>query len=125
MTSITKQILTSNPLLKVAALIFGYAFWLILAQSQSIHVTKKISLSFYMPQNKLVITAPTQLTIRLLGKRIDLQKIDFSSLGAHIDTSNLIKPGTYPIHVSPEHIFLPSSVKLVHYTPVVVDLELN
>ena len=125
MVNITKQILTSNPLLKVVALIFGYTFWLILAQNQTIYLKHKIPLSFYIPENKLHLNAPTELTIGITGKRIDLQKLDFANLGAHIDVSKLNSPGQYNIHISPEDIFLPNYVKLIHYSPVIIKLELT
>ena len=125
MIAIRKQSITSNHLLKVSALIFGYAFWLILAQNQNIMLTQTIPLSFYMPQNKSNITAPTEITIGITGKRIDLQRLDFNNLGAHIDTSDITQPGVYEIQILPEHIFLPNSVKLVHYSPVMVNLELS
>lgn len=125
MTSHPKTIAISNPLLKVTALIFGYAFWLILAQNQSLQITQKIPLSFYMPQNEFQVTAPSEITVGLAGKRIDLQKLDLANLGVHIDTSALSKIGTYPIKITTEHIFLPNYIKLLYYTPVIINLELS
>lgn len=121
----SKKNLSRNCLLKVSALIFGYAFWLILAQDQIVQITPVIPLSFYMPENSFKIVAPSELTVALSGKRLDLQKLDLQNIGAHIDTSNLTKPGVYNIQITTEHIFLPSYVKLLYYFPVMINLELS
>ena len=125
MTTQLKAILANNYLLKVAALIFGYSFWLILAQNQSLQISHKIPLSFYLPQNDLKINAPANIEINLLGKRHDLQKIDLASLGVHIDVSHILQTGIYPIQINPNQIFLPNNVKLLYYTPVIINLEIN
>jgi YbbR domain-containing protein len=124
MTIKSKKSLGSNCILKISALIFGYAFWLILAQDQTIEITPMIPLSFYMPENNFKIVAPSELTAKLSGKRLNLQKLNLNNIGAHIDASNLNQPGTYRIEINPEHIFLPSYVKLLYYHPVIVNLEL-
>lgn len=125
MTTQLKSILISSSLLKIVALIFGYAFWLILAQNQSLQIVQKIPLSFYTPQSELKINAPIEVEINLLGKRHDLQKIDLANLGAHIDISHITQAGIYPMQIDTGHIFLPNNVKLLYYTPVMINLEVS
>jgi hypothetical protein len=118
--------LTSTPLLKITALIFGYIFWLILAQEQMLQTNLAIPISFYMPQETgLNIAGPSQISVHLLGKRIDLQKLDLKNIGAHIDTSHLKEPGNYQLPIASEHIFLPNYVKMLYYTPVMINIEIS
>lgn len=120
-----KSILINNSLLKILALIFGYVFWLILAQHQSLKITQKIPLSFYNTQNELKINVPENVEINLLGKRHDLQKIDLAGLGVHLDLSHITQAGNYQVPVDTNQIFLPNNVKLLYYTPVMINLEVN
>ncbi len=121
----SRKNLANNSILKVFALIFGYAFWLILAKNQVIEINHQIPLTFYLPESNLNLTGPTNLTIGLLASRLNLQKLDLKTIGAHIDTSNLKKPGIYPISITNDHIFLPNYVKLLYYTPVMINIELS
>lgn len=125
MSTQTVSILTSKSILKITALIFGYAFWLVLAQNQSLKISKNIPLSFYMPEDQFNITAPSEVTIELFGKRSDLQKIDLDTLGINLDISNLNKNGVHPIKIDTNHLFLPNYVKLLYYTPAMINLELS
>ncbi len=117
--------LLSNALLKVVALIFGYSIWLILAQHQPLKINHNIPLSFYLPNNTANIHSPSEITVHLLGKRLDFQKLDFKSLGVHIDISSLQAPGTYQIPITSEQIFLPNHIQLLYYSPVMINLELE
>lgn len=125
MTTKTKPILTSKSVLKITSVVFGYAFWLILAQNQELQVTQAIPLSVYIPNDELKLTGPDHITVSLLGKRLDLQKLDFKTIGAHIDATNLNTAGIHPVEISTSHIFLPNYVKLLYYTPVIINLELS
>ncbi len=121
----SKKNLNSNYILKAGALVFGYAFWLILAQDQIVQISTVIPLSFYMPENNFKILAPSEINIALSGKRLNLQKLDLHNIGAHVDTSNLDKTGIHQIEIATEHIFLPSYVKLLYYSPVIINIELS
>jgi len=125
MNTPTISILTSSSVLKITALLFGYAFWLVLAQNQFLKINQKIPLSFYTPEDQFNITAPSEVTVELLGKRSDLQKIDLNALGIQIDISHLKQTGVYPIKINANHIFLPNYVKLLYYTPAMINLELS
>ena len=125
MLTTTKPILTSKSVLKIASVVFGYAFWLILAQNQDLQITQTIPLSVYLANDELKLSGPEHITVGLLGKRLYLQKLDFQTIGAHIDGTNLNTAGTYPIQISTSHIFLPNYVKLLYYTPVIINLELS
>lgn len=125
MTTTLKSILINNSVLKITALIFGYAFWLILAQRQSLQITQKVPLSFYTPQSGLEIKAPINIEFNLEGTRKDLQKIDLAGLGVHLDLSHITQPGHYQVPIIKDQIFLPNNVKLLYYTPVIINLEVN
>lgn len=124
MANYPKTIPVTNSILKVGALLFGYAFWLMLAQNQTLLVQQNIPLSFYLPENEYGLKAPTAISVTLQGKRRELQTLNLNRLSAHIDASELKIPGTYTVQILPEHIFLPNYVKLMNYTPVVTQIEL-
>jgi hypothetical protein len=62
------------------------------------------------------ITIPTDIVIGLNGKRKDLQTLDVQSLAVHINAQKLCH-GEHALIVDSSTLFLPSSVKLVHYMP--------
>lgn len=121
----SKKKLANNSVIKAFSLIFGYAFWLILAKNQIIEISHNIPLTFYLPEAKLNLTGPSNITVGLKASRFDLQKLDLKSMGAHIDTSNLTKPGVYPISITSEQIFVPNYLKLLYYTPVMINIEIS
>jgi len=112
-------------ILKLAAIIFGYFFWLILAQKQAVTITKNIPLIFYLAADEYQIEAPEKVAVTLQGLRHQLQKLNFDQLGVQIDATKLKNLGDYTIQILPEQIIIPNHVKLVSYTPVVAKVELT
>lgn len=116
MLTILKKSLLSNGTLKVVSLILGYAFWSFLSQSHNSTIWVDAPVSFYGQAHDTYISAPETISLALCGKRSDLRCLDINSLALHIDASKL-KKGPQQLLVDSSTLFLPSSIKLVHYSP--------
>lgn len=95
----------------------GYGVWLMLSQSQQTTLNLEIPICYYNLQSDLIIKGPETITVSLTGKRTDIFALDHKNLALHLDGSTLV-PGTHPIDVSAKILFLPSAIKLVHYSPL-------
>ncbi len=75
---------------------------------------------FYNTITDQVITAPETISLTLYGTRKDLFKITFDS-ALHYDAQTLHE-GTQTLPITKEQIFLPESVRLVHYKPTEITI---
>ncbi len=106
--------------LKCLALIFGYGLWHCVSTHQKIQITQKVPVCFYNTITDQVITAPETISLTLYGTRKDLFKITFDS-ALHYDAQTLHE-GTQTLPITKEQIFLPESVRLVHYKPTEITI---
>lgn len=127
MKSSLKNILTKNTPLKVCSLILGYAFWCLLGSIQPITTQIAVPLCFYNTHDNKQLDAPEIVTVTLAGKRSHLRALDRNKLAIHIDAQD-IETGTNPVAITSDTLFLPDTIKLVHYKPapiVVTTQEAN
>ncbi len=117
--SVKKTYLNSLAL-KCLALIFGYGLWHCISTHQKIQIIQKVPLCFYNTFPHQVITAPESINITCYGARKDLFKTAFDS-AVHYDAQTLHE-GTQTISLTKEQIFLPESVRLVHYKPTEITI---
>jgi len=113
---ILKKILYSNAPLKAIALMLGYSFWYILSHGHTATVWLDVPLSFYATPSHLSLHAPDTIAVNLAGKRTDLYNLDKNQLAVHIDAHKL-SPGHNNLSITAETLFLPETIKLVHYKP--------
>lgn len=119
-----KHLLMSNAPLKVISFILGYASWYLLG-TYHIYTTWKITpLSFYDIPSEWTISAPETVTVLLSGTRSHLRNLDRQTLAIHINGKKL-KKGAQPISLSSHELFLPPSIKLVHYIPTTILVEIR
>ncbi len=100
--------------LKCCALIVGYALWHTLSKHYKIETTVALPLSFYN-QRGTTIQAPETVRVKVYASRKQIFKT-VENAAIHYDASSL-PHGTSTITISPEHIFLPDSVSLLHSLP--------
>jgi len=112
-----RTILNKNAPLKVLSLILGYTFWHVFGNIFTITLTTSVPLCFYNTPDNMHINAPHTIAITLAGKRAQLQKVDLEHLAIHID-AHAMRTGNYPLAINNTTLFLPDSIKLVHYEPV-------
>lgn len=117
--------LLNGLILKVLASIVGYGLWIALANSQIKQLELSVPISFGELNPSLQISSPQTINAKISGKRADLQRLDFKSLGAYLNLNELNQAGSYQLHISPQQLFLPNKIKLLEYYPVVIDIKLS
>lgn len=122
----TNLIKLNRPILKVSSLIFGYLFWLIIAQNQSVSTTKEIPIYFYGLNKSLKIkNAPEAIKTTISGKRLDLSNFNVHENSAHVDASEIAETGSISVEVKRENIFLHNNYKLINYWPSSLTIQID
>lgn len=115
MYQLLKNILLTNPILKVIALIFGFVWWSVLGQTVGSNRWLHLPIAVYNTHGKL-INAPDTIQVKLTGRRNDLQALDMQHLALHIDATHL-KEGKNVIDITHDMLLLPERIRLVQYQP--------
>lgn len=111
-----KNLLETNLALKIVSFMFGLSFWIIFSAQFADTITVDVPLCFY-GTTRTITHAPETLRVALSGKRTDLYALDFNALALHINTDSLAV-GEQVLEPSAPALFLPSTVKLVHWSPL-------
>jgi YbbR domain-containing protein len=114
----------SNAPLKAIALIAGYTFWHIFGTLTTTTVSLTVPVCFYTTNTCTVIHGPETVTVQLHGKRAHLYALNTQSLAAHINSSALT-PGKHAILLNSNNLFLPETIKLVHYMPSIIEITVQ
>lgn len=109
--------------LKLISLLLGYTFWYIFSHSHIATAWITIPLCFYNVPTHNSIRAPETVSVKIAGKRADLRSLDTHELAIHVNADKL-REGKNVLTITPETIFLPESIKLVHYSPSNPTVEL-
>ena len=120
----TKNILTSNAPLKAISLILGYTFWHIFGAAHVKTIELNVPLCFHSTPANHIIKAPNTINVQLMGKRTYLYALDHNTLAVHINAHN-VHTGTNPIKITSDNLFLPETVKLVHYIPCNLEVTIE
>lgn len=83
-----------------------------------------VPVCFYNTSENSEITAPEQITITLQAPRAVLATINKDTLAIHIDAQKL-KAGKNPLYIGTDNLFLPETIKLVHYNPANSVIQVN
>lgn len=103
---------------KTCSLLIGYFLWNIIGTLSSASISVSIPLSWYNLSDSYTIESPEQLTVTLSGKRSYIRALNLKTLAAHINGKNILNNNAPNyITLTQQHLFLPESIKLVHYTP--------
>jgi hypothetical protein len=78
-----------------------------------------VPLCWYDIPHTLDLEAPETMVITLTGTKKQLLSLNTHELAIHINAHDMI-PGKNYIAITRENLFLPESIKLVHYSPVPV-----
>lgn len=121
MASVIGRIALDNSLAhKACALLIGIGIWGVVSSVHDETITINTPLYFYNVPTSTKISAPSHLQLTLSGSRKDLGAINYQTLAAHIDAQKMLLQGG--MVVKSEALFLPNTVKVVHYTPMNVTL---
>ncbi|EKD48558.1 MAG: hypothetical protein ACD_64C00257G0001 [uncultured bacterium] len=115
MESRNKRVSRNVPL-KVISLLLGYTFWYIFGNSHTTTAWITIPLCFYNVPSLTTVRAPEMVSVKIAGKRSSLRMLDTKELAIHVNAAHL-QQGKNLLTITPETIFLPESIKLVHYSP--------
>lgn len=111
-----KKIVSNNLLVKIVSFVFGYCLWTLISNAHLHTLDVEVPLCFFNQPAILVLQAPETVQLQLCGKRNSLRSINTKTLALHVDASQL-HVGENPIVLESESLFLPKTIKLVHYTP--------
>lgn len=117
-----KTILTKNTPLKIFSFILGYTLWSICSGMHTITQEITVPLCCYQVPESIDFDAPETVHIILSGKKNQLANINQQDLAIHIDAHDL-SVGDNPIAVTAATLFLPESIKLVHYSPAPIVIK--
>lgn len=106
----------NNRTLKIISGIFGYALWSLLSNGQVYNEKFHVPLCFFNIDKNQLLQAPETIEITIAGKRSVLRSLNTKQLAVHLNAQTF-HVGANPIRLNDESLFLPSSLKLVHYTP--------
>ena len=95
----------------------GYWLWMLLGQSIPVTISRSIPLVFDAVTESQSIDAPETITVYLQGTRKTVYDLDHQSLALHIDARTL-KDGKNSLPVTPDMLFLPYHIHMVHYKPL-------
>jgi YbbR domain-containing protein len=124
MKAVLKKLLLANLPLKLISLTLGYAFWCMLSQTHVATREFSVPLTFYNVPEQLIVQAPESVRVTLVGKRIDFWNLDRKALAAHIDLTGK-QTGDHPITICAADLFLPDTIKVVHYAPSNISVQLR
>ena len=120
MIALIKNAFLSNLTLKTISLIIGYSLWCFIGNLYVQTSSHKIPICFYnVPENISIEAKPEIVTVHLCGKRANLSSC--TDLALHLDAATL-QPGQHCIAPTHEQLFLPQTVSLAHYKPLVINL---
>ena len=109
-----KQHPLNNLSLSIVSLILGYTLWQALSQPHKIATKLSVPVSFYNTQGT-TLEAPENVTVALHGTRKELYKLAHN-LAVHID-AQAVPSGESSVSLNEKNLFLPESVRLLHYVP--------
>ncbi len=113
-----------NSILKCGTSIAAIIFWHIFSGIHTITIPLEIPLCFYGATNEQKISAPETVSVILQGNRRQLSLLDQKTIAFHIDVQTLSQ-GTMPVYLTAQQLFLPDTIKLIHYTPHVLMVTLK
>jgi hypothetical protein len=110
--------------LKILALLFGCSLWYIFSQSRTDTVSLTIPLCFYNTEKTTHLDAPEKIHVTLCGMRSELVSVCLEELVAHVDARTLNTKSSH-IVIESHNLFLPASIKLVHYSPAPIPVHVE
>jgi hypothetical protein len=111
------NVLKTNLSLKSISFLLGFFCWFIFSNTEHSSITLEIPIcTFGDSEQAKELKGIETVQVELSGKRSDLYALDRELLGLHINLDEL-EAGDHLLEISPEKLFLPSSIKLVHWSP--------
>jgi len=125
MKPLVKSLHLNNLIYKIIAVIFGYSFWLILAQHQNISISIDMPICFFELNENFEIQSPEKIKVTLNAKRSDFYNLNVFNESIHINLNHIKQTGEYNIQLLPEHILLHNKIKLLNYFPSSLNIKVT
>ncbi len=116
--------LTSRSLLNVLACAAGYSLWYLFSQSTVITVSLPFHVYVYNTQEQESLQAPPLVTITMQGRRSDIHYYITHHCDIHLDRESL-NVGKNLVVLTENNLFLPPTLKLLHYSPLLVPIIIS
>ena len=123
-----KKVMQRKTLTQIAmSFVFAFLFWstVVLTQSELKEMIYTVPVDYIsMPRHYLIEgETATEITVTLLGRTVDLNRINPSQLRVLIDLSR-ITPGERAIRISEENLDIPKQVRLARSRPTAIQLNI-
>ncbi len=123
MIAFFKNTLMNNLTIKILSVIIGYCLWSFLGNLYTLTSTITVPVCFYnVPSDTEISADPESFMIQLRGKKADLKHC--TDLALHINAESL-QPGVHKIVPNEEQLFLPKTINLLHYKPLMISLSVH
>ncbi len=121
-----KTFLTTNPRLKVMALVFSIALWFFIAGQKNSEVGFLVPLGFKGVPKDMVMTSapPGEVEVRVLGPRLIINKLSPSQVKVELDLSGATE-GTNTFKVTQGDVELPIGVTAIRIRPDVFKVRMG
>lgn len=116
------RLVTSNLVLKIVSLLLGFALWYIISQAFNSSVWLTVPVCIDNSPAEFTLTAADQIRVCIGGTRADIRALDIATLSLHIDGTQL-HAGDNATLITTEKLFLPPSIKLLNYDPLVLNIN--
>jgi hypothetical protein len=116
------SLVTNNLVLKIISLIFGFLLWYIIGQAFTTTMWLTVPVCIDDAPDNFIIESADIIKIHVAGKRADLRNLNLTSLAFHVDAQKLVA-GTNRLAITAEKLFLPESIKLLNYSPLVFSAQ--
>jgi len=116
MLPIIKKAVSSNITLKAMAVLMGYVLWSTMSQSQPKELWITIPVSVHSLPDNVTMHSPDTIAVHIAGRKSDLCTLDRQTLALHVDGHHL-HAGNNLIPITNTTLFLPDTIKLLHYKP--------
>ncbi len=116
-----KKLIVPNIPLKATALIAGSTFWYLFSMHSMTTQQITVPLCFYQVPETLAVHGPENVTLTVRGTRRALRSMNSKKMACHVSADKMTV-GNNPIRIDNTQLFLPETIKLVHYTnaPIVI-----
>jgi YbbR domain-containing protein len=106
---------------KILSLLVAFGIWFVVMSSNSIEITKEVSLDLDIPSGLIVANeVPDRVTFRLSGSKFFLRTLANSLDSIHIDLTKAKSGPTY-YKIEKESLHLPIGVKILSISPSTIN----
>ena len=120
-----QQGLSENSSYKIVALLITLILWIIILGSKEATIDKKVSADYPLSKDMAIVGAvPKEVTFRISGPRLTLQRFSESNEHLNIDLTAALE-GQTTFHIHPDSIDLPPGVRVIGVSPSNVTVRLE